>query len=208
VLRRAPLASGNIVEDMQLGLDLARAGYPPKFCAEARVGGLLPSGRDAADRQRTRWEHGHLRTLLTQFPRLLRSALRQRRLDLLGLGLELSVPPLSMLGLLWVAAVLLWCATRVPLPGALLACEAIIAAAVLLAVWTRFGRDCLPFSSLLAAPFYILAKIPIYLAFVWRPQRVWVRTTREQLGQSSDCAGDDVVSTPAPGGAGETATTT
>jgi cellulose synthase/poly-beta-1,6-N-acetylglucosamine synthase-like glycosyltransferase len=211
VLRRAPLASGNIVEDMQLGLDLARAGHPPKFCAEARVGGLLPSGRDAARRQRTRWEHGHLRTLFAQVPWLLLSAVRQCRPDLLGLALELSVPPLSMLTLLWGAAVLLWCATRTPLPGALLASEAILAAATLLGSWFRFGRDCLPFTSLLAAPFYVLTKIPIYLAFVWKPERAWVRTTREPLTPSPDCATEDSISAPvratAPVGAGGAAST-
>ena len=197
VLRQAPLASGNIVEDMQLGLDLARAGHPPKFCAEARVGGLLPSGRDAARKQRTRWEHGHLRTLLAQVPRLLLSAVRQRRLGLLGLALELSVPPLSMLGLLWVLAALLWCATQAPLPGALLASESLLAAATLLGSWIRFGRDCLPFTSLLAAPFYVLTKIPIYLAFVWKPERAWVRTTREPLTPSPDCAREDAALAPA-----------
>jgi hypothetical protein len=31
-LAGAPLASGHLVEDMQLGLDLAAAGAPPRFC--------------------------------------------------------------------------------------------------------------------------------------------------------------------------------
>src|SRR5205085_11222499 len=31
ILRNAPLASGNIVEDMRLGIDLALAGHPPLF---------------------------------------------------------------------------------------------------------------------------------------------------------------------------------
>jgi len=186
VLCQAPLASSSIAEDTQLSLDLARAGHPPKFCAAARVGGLLPSRRDVAYRQRTRWEHGHLRTLLSQVPLLLLSAVRQRRPALLGLALELSVPPLSMLGLLWVAAVLLWWATRAPLPGALLAFEALLAAATLLGCWIRFGRDCLSFASFLAAPFYVLTKVPIYLAFVWKPQQEWVRTAREPPGRSTD----------------------
>jgi hypothetical protein len=131
---------------------------------------------------------------------------RQRRLDLLGLALELSVPPLSMLALFWVAAALLWCVTRAPLPAALLASEALLAAATLLGSWVRFGRDCLPFTSLLAAPFYVLTKIPIYLAFVWKPERAWVRTTREPLEQPPVCASHDAVSDPAretaPVGAG------
>jgi len=104
LLQGANLASGNIVEDMQLGIDLAVKGHPPRLCAQALVHGELPAGRRAAVTQRTRWEHGHLRTLLRQVPRLVGAAIRQRRLGLAGLALELSVPPLSMLGLLWAAA--------------------------------------------------------------------------------------------------------
>src|SRR5262249_7121868 len=104
-LRDAHLASGNIVEDMKLGVDLALAGHPAKLCPLARVSGELPSGRDAAVTQRTRWEHGHLQTLLTQAPRLVLASLRQWRPSLLGLALELSVPPLSLLLLLWAVAV-------------------------------------------------------------------------------------------------------
>ena len=85
LLRGAALAHGNIVEDMQLGLDLAAAGCPPRFCPEARVRSEFPSSRKAAAGQRTRWEHGHLQTLLRQAPRLAAAALLRRRLDLLGL---------------------------------------------------------------------------------------------------------------------------
>src|SRR5439155_18560878 len=96
LLRDAPLASGHIVEDMRLGIDLAIAGHPPVFEPFAEIGGELPSGRTAARGQRTRWEHGHLGTMLTQVPRLAREAVRQRRADLAGLALELGVPPLSV----------------------------------------------------------------------------------------------------------------
>jgi cellulose synthase/poly-beta-1,6-N-acetylglucosamine synthase-like glycosyltransferase len=189
VLCQAPLASGNIVEDMQLGLDLACAGHPPQLCLTARVDGVLPSGRAAAFRQRTRWEHGHMLTLLTQAPRLLASAVRRGRPDLLGLALEVSVPPLSVLGLLYVVMASLCFVVRSPLPGLLLGCGGLVAGVAILAAWLRFGRSCLPFTSLLAAPFYILAKIPIYLFFLLRPQRAWVRTQRDlakpPLGEES-----------------------
>ena len=96
-LKDLPLASGNLVEDMQLGLDLAIAGYPATFCSEAHLRSPMPSSAKAALGQRTRWEHGHLQTLVTQVPRLFKAALRQRRLDLLSLAMELAVPPLSLL---------------------------------------------------------------------------------------------------------------
>jgi hypothetical protein len=180
VLRRAPLASGNLVEDMQLGLDLARAGHPPRLCLHARVDGVLPTGPDAASRQRTRWEHGHLRTLLTQAPRLLAAAAGGGRVVLLGLALELGVPPLSALGLLLAAAACLCLLARAALPGLVLASGAAAVAAAVLAAWVRFGRDVVPLSCLLAAPFYVAAKAPIYLRFLLRPQKAWVRTARDQ----------------------------
>ncbi len=40
------LASGNIVEDMKMGLDCARAGFPPLFCPEAMVLSHFPASTD------------------------------------------------------------------------------------------------------------------------------------------------------------------
>src|SRR5207249_394703 len=58
VLERVSLASGALVQDMPLGLDLLLAGHAPLFCAEARIWSRLPKGRAAARSQRMRWEHG------------------------------------------------------------------------------------------------------------------------------------------------------
>ena len=66
--------------------------------------GLLPQQKHAAKSQRTRWEHGHLETLLKQVPHLLNASVRQKRFDLLALALELCVPPLSLLVMMWAAA--------------------------------------------------------------------------------------------------------
>jgi cellulose synthase/poly-beta-1,6-N-acetylglucosamine synthase-like glycosyltransferase len=185
VVRDAPLASGNIVEDMQLGLDLAAAGHPPRFYPEAVVSSKLPAGRRAAAIQRTRWEHGHLRTTLTQVPRLLGAAFRQRRVALLGLALELSVPPLSMLFLLWAAALLgstlLGYFAGTWLPALVLAGSGLATLLAIFTAWCKFGRAHLPFWSLLAAPLYALRKVPIYFGFFLRPQRAWVRTARVPL---------------------------
>jgi cellulose synthase/poly-beta-1,6-N-acetylglucosamine synthase-like glycosyltransferase len=182
VLHGVELANANIVEDMKLGVDLAVAGHPARFCPEAQVSGELPTAGRAAVTQRTRWEHGHLQTLATQVPRLFGAALRQRRLDLLGLALELSVPPLSMLfllGALAAAAALGWWATGGSIGPAVALGAGMLA--VLLSIflaWAKYGRERLPFLSLLAAPFYVLWKIPIYLAFLVRRQQAWVRTER------------------------------
>src|SRR5262249_21057825 len=70
VIQAAHLGTGNIVEDMKLGADLALAGYPPRLCPAARLCGAAAPDRQATVKQRTRWEHGHVGTLLTQAPRL------------------------------------------------------------------------------------------------------------------------------------------
>lgn len=192
LLRGAKLAHGNIVEDMQLGLDLAVAGHPPLFCPQARVRSELPAGRRAAVSQRTRWEHGHLKTLLGQVPRLLAAGAHRRRLDLIGLALELSVPPLSMLFLLWAAAFAVmagWAATGESAgPATALAAGALAVLLSIFAAWVKFGRERLPLASLLAAPFYVLGKLPIYLAFLVRPQRAWVRTERDTSPENARAA--------------------
>lgn len=183
VLRDAALASGNIVEDMQLGIDLAVAGHPPQLCPEALVSGELPSGGRVALAQRRRWEHGHLVTMLTQVPRLLRAAFRQRQFRLLGLALELSVPPLSLLFLLWAAVLVVavgwWLVGGSPWPAGMLLLGALAVVMAIFAAWFKFGRDRLPFTALLAVPFYVLWKVPIYVTFLFRRQKTFNKTQRD-----------------------------
>src|SRR5204863_991588 len=94
---------GNVVEDMQWGIDLALAGHPPLFLPEAYVNSPLPQTQKAASTQRTRWEHGHLSTLLSQVPRLLLLAAKHRRWSLFCLACDLAIPPLSLLVASYVA---------------------------------------------------------------------------------------------------------
>jgi cellulose synthase/poly-beta-1,6-N-acetylglucosamine synthase-like glycosyltransferase len=184
-LRSAPLASGNIVEDMQLGIDLAIAGQAPVFCARARVRSELPCSAAGAASQRTRWVHGHLRTLATQTPRLLAAAIRSQRPGLLGLALELSVPPLSALVLAWLAILVALTAgclaggPALPLAMATAACTAALFA--LLAAWWRFGREHLSAADLLVVPMELASRLPILFRFLVRPQAAWVRTARRAV---------------------------
>ncbi len=183
VIQKATLASGNIVEDMQLGLDLAIAGAPPVFGSDARVTGRLPQQREAAKSQRTRWEHGHLQTLLTQVPQLFKASLGQRRFDLLAIALDMCVPPLSLLVMMWVAAMggasIAGALGASWSPAILLAIEGLLILISIVGAWAKFGRDDLPVMTLLAVPFYLLWKIPLYLAFLVRPQKEWTRTERD-----------------------------
>lgn len=181
--RNVPLEGRHLTEDMQWGIDLAIAGRPALFVEEAEVTSPLPSQPAAIRSQRTRWEHGHLRTLLTQVPRLLKIAIASRRWSLAALALDLAVPPLAMLVLLLVAGQLaafgLWQLGGSALPLAVLSVAMAACGGSVLWAWHRLCRNEVPLGILLRAPTYAIAKLPMYAAFLFRPQRHWVRTPRE-----------------------------
>lgn len=183
VANKLPAASGRLAEDMWMTVELAKEGITTTFCSQAHVLGELPGNADAAKAQRTRWEHGHLETILGQGSRLFHAAFVHRNMGLLVLGFDLLVPPLSLFALLWVGILTttIFAAgvgfSRVP------AQVTIISGALLLfaigAAWAKYGRLTLPFKTLLFIPFYLGAKLPIYLMFLWKRQTTWVRTGRD-----------------------------
>ena len=183
VLQQVPHPKSHIVEDMHYSVDLALAGFAPLPCMEAVVESKLPDAQDAARTQRTRWEHGHLSVILSQGPRLLLGAIRQRSLRLLVLWLELMVPPLSLLlfvlaasgGAFLLASLL--SAVWAPLGSVLVSVGVCLTG--LTAAWWRFGRRALPPQMLLQVPRYIFGKLSIYTKFLSSPEKAWVRTARD-----------------------------
>jgi cellulose synthase/poly-beta-1,6-N-acetylglucosamine synthase-like glycosyltransferase len=182
-MREADLANGHLAEDVQLGLTLAAAGYAPCFCPEARVESWFPADRGGLESQRKRWEHGHLASILSAVPRTLWRGLRFHHLGAVALALDLCVPPLALLALL----VTLSCGLGAWIAGTALAQQAFalaalvsavgFAAAILLAWWS-VGRRWITFPELVSAPGYVLKKLPVYVSFVARRQREWIRTSR------------------------------
>lgn len=177
------LASGHLVEDLKMGLDLCRNGKPPLFCPNAQVTSWFPASDEGLGAQRRRWEHGHLGVLLKDAPRLLVEGVTRRNGPLLALALDLMVPPLALLvlalagvfSLAWLAWLVLGVATAAWLAsGAML----MLAVAILLA-WHRFCRGLIAFSVLLYAPLYAAKKIPLYLGFLIKRQVDWVRSKRD-----------------------------
>lgn len=189
-LQSADLASGHIVEDLKLGLDLARADHPPLFCPEAIVTSRFPISSEGIETQRTRWEHGHLSVILNEAPRLLLHSLVRVRMDLLALALDLCVPPLTLLVLLvmaaWLGGMLLYVFSGTLWP---LACAtgvaALLAAAVALS-WACYGRRVISLGALLSAAGYALWKIPIYVRFLLARQVDWVRSKRDSGTQNGE----------------------
>jgi cellulose synthase/poly-beta-1,6-N-acetylglucosamine synthase-like glycosyltransferase len=182
LIENAPLASGNLVEDMLLGLELAARGAAPRFCPDALVTSYFPQSTSDLASQRYRWEHGHLAVMLNAVPKALLRALRTRNLPLAALALDLMVPPLALLVLLLCMAVLgaaglRWAgagAAALAISTSLLA----ILAVALMANWWTFGRPHLSLWDLCRGVGYFLWKIPLYVRFLVRRQVRWVRSER------------------------------
>ncbi len=177
------LASGHIVEDLKMGLDFCRNGKPPLFCPDAKVSSYFPRSEEGLSSQRTRWEHGHLGVILSDAPKLLVESLGRRNWKLLGMTLDLLVPPLALLTLVVVAAfVLAWLLfglSGLPAPAAIATVGVVMLGISILLAWARCGREIISFVSLLYAPFYAAKKIPLYLGFLLKRQVDWVRSKRD-----------------------------
>jgi cellulose synthase/poly-beta-1,6-N-acetylglucosamine synthase-like glycosyltransferase len=182
VIHGAPLATGHIVEDLQLGLDLASAGTPPLFCPQALVTSTFPSSVEGMLAQRTRWEHGHLDVALKVGPVMMWRALSHRRWQMATMVVDMCVPPLASLVMMMLVTLLL--SGLLSLAGHALALQIVatawlaLAAAVLLA-WRRFGSHIVSFGDLLSVPLYVAAKVPLYIQAFTRRQVEWVRTKRD-----------------------------
>ncbi|AFY55946.1 glycosyl transferase [Rivularia sp. PCC 7116] len=183
VIRSVNVASGHLLEDIKLGLDLNLIGHKPIFYPQARVTAYLPSSSQAAKSQKTRWIHGHLQIIQTYIPILLKQAILQKRFDLLPSILDLCIPPLTLAvmtwwGLMTISLVFalfqgLW------MPAILSLSAGLCLFAGLFLAWAKFAINLIPLDKLLAVPLYVLGKIPVYLKFIVAPQKAWVRTERE-----------------------------
>jgi len=183
VIRTMDLASGWLVEDLKLGLDLAAAGHPPLFCPAAHVTSQFAATAKARASQHSRWAHGHMMTIIELAPRFLASALANANLGLLALTLDLIVPPLSLLAMLLILTLAL--AGLSAVLGAGFAALTISAAcgvafATCLAIaWDKFGRDILPARAISSVPFYVLARLGLYgQLLAGRKTAQWIRTDR------------------------------
>jgi cellulose synthase/poly-beta-1,6-N-acetylglucosamine synthase-like glycosyltransferase len=184
-IRSVPLASGNIVEDLKLGLDLAAAGKAPVFLPSVTVTSEFPLSATGTDTQRKRWVHGHVGLIVTAVPRLLLQAIARRNPGLLVLTLDLAVPPLSLLGLLilgvLVLAVLGALAGASPVPAVLALVNAVLLGLALWTAWSRFGRDSLPVTALAAIGPLIGQKLALYGGMLrGRTSAKWIRTDRSK----------------------------
>ncbi|MCA1826854.1 MAG: glycosyltransferase family 2 protein [Myxococcales bacterium] len=169
MLRTHPPRAFSLVEDLEYGIALGRAGVRVHFAPEAFVASeMVPKGSVA---QRRRWEGGRARLARQLALPLLRDAIRTRSAMLLDLALDLLVPPLSKLALAIAIGLSLSLALGAPLWPWLL-CAALLAVHVARG-WQLSGvrlRD------LACVPAYVFWKL---FAVRRAPPQEWQRTERK-----------------------------
>lgn len=180
------LANGNIVEDMKLGIDLSLAGTPPLFYLNAKVTSYFPVATEVQTGQSTRWEHGHLAMILSEAPRLFMHGIAKLNKNLLAMALDLSVPPLALLVMLLFGYAVTTGIFATLFDFAHLAFQITLAGVSLLTVaiaiaWLGWGRNTISLFSLLLVPVYVILKIPHYVKFLFKRQKTWNKTERDEV---------------------------
>lgn len=183
VIRLADLASGAIVEDLKLGLDLALANYPPEFCPSVTVTSEFPVSPRGVQSQRQRWEQGHIGMILVSAPRLIATAISRYNLGLLALSLDVAVPPLILLCALVIGmSVFAGLMTLIGISTTPMLASVAITVSLLGGIflaWLKYGREILPARAALSLFFYVLTKFAIYKRIVTdKSDSQWVRTDR------------------------------
>jgi len=182
VIKDMDMGGDAIVEDMQMGIELAIQGSPTRFCPEALVSSAFPSSESDAGTQRKRWEHGHMMMILNNVPRLIVAAISKKDVKLLALGLDLMVPPLALqsilllFGLIIMGAAILFGMSYAPFITLAIGCVMFLS--TIIVAWYRFARKILSLKELLSIPAYIFSKFSIYRSFIFSRESKWNKTGR------------------------------
>jgi hypothetical protein len=185
VLRGVPYDAFSLVEDLEYGLRLGRAGHRVAYAGEATVRSEMVVSEKASRSQRRRWEEGRAELARAMARKIVVEALRHRSGLLLDLGIDLLVPPLSGLALsacagLAAASVATWSGLAGPCVVAVWGASVLMMAAYVSRGVILSGAGARGFLDLAAAPAYVAWKLALRLRPASRKsQREWVRTTRE-----------------------------
>ena len=180
------LATGNVVEDLALGIELVRRNEPPLFEEAAMVWSDASNGA-GTETQRVRWEGGFIATARQFAWPLIVEGLKRRQWQHFCLGVHLLVPPLTIVLMLNIVAFLLFaCLAVTGLPIIPVICSAallsLIVGAVALA-WIVEGRRHMPARMLPQIPVYLAWKLVMHLRLATgRRSIAWIRTERARKG--------------------------
>jgi cellulose synthase/poly-beta-1,6-N-acetylglucosamine synthase-like glycosyltransferase len=179
----AELATGNIVEDLKLGQDLAEAGHPPIFVEGATIWSDAETEGNTLS-QRRRWEGGFLQNAFRSGPAMFSRSLRSGDLRGLWAAINIIIPPFAMLIMLDLAALAF--GTTVTLlvggqwwPITALTATVLLAGTGISLAWAAGGSRFVSLSDLARAPLYLAWKLPLYVGLVRDgAPKGWHRTHR------------------------------
>ncbi|ACD90891.1 glycosyl transferase family 2 [Chlorobium limicola DSM 245] len=180
LLQRTGWPCHSIVEDMEFSLRLLQEEIDVHYNPDAIIRSEMVTSGNNATSQRSRWEGGRFTLVRQMAGPLLKLFLTTGRSSYLIALTELALPPLSLLVLLF--AIGTAAALLIGNPTQQLITLSWWAILIIYVASGQIQRKA-PLSTwavLLAAPLYILWKIPIYAAMLLRKKSTsWVRTTRE-----------------------------
>lgn len=183
VFESANLATASIVEDFQLGIDLAACGKYPQLISQATV--WSPAANESETMiQRSRWEGGFLTTTARHAPGLLLRALMRGSARQVFASLDLFIPPVSLLllgnfisFLVCLSLTLLAGLSKIFLLTMSSSCSAVGIAITI--VWIRQGQVFISLKALISVPPYFIQKILLHAKLAWDGAPTeWRRTNR------------------------------
>jgi cellulose synthase/poly-beta-1,6-N-acetylglucosamine synthase-like glycosyltransferase len=179
LLREHPWRAFDVTEDSEYHLRLVEAGERVEFVPEARVESAMPVTLAAAASQRERWESGGFELALRVARRLIAQGLARQDASALNAGIELLIPPQSLLLAANLASAAAAIALRAPLARRAAAFgiggQAVYVLGGLVLVRAPAGA----YRGLALGPLLAVRNAGLYarLARGWRPGG-WVRTPR------------------------------
>jgi cellulose synthase/poly-beta-1,6-N-acetylglucosamine synthase-like glycosyltransferase len=183
ILSKAPLASGDIVEDLSLGIFCAKFGKAPRFFPITEISSEFPQSKTARAIQRSRWETGHVQTILKLCPNLIVSSIKNRSVDTLAMAIDLLIPPLALhcslifVCLLTSVVVFLYSGFVFPVIASFASISFLLLAVFI--AWLQVGKGKVGIFDLLYIPLYVLKKLPSYFSAFAMKSYAWVRTKRD-----------------------------
>jgi cellulose synthase/poly-beta-1,6-N-acetylglucosamine synthase-like glycosyltransferase len=160
---------------------LRNVGYRTTALPDTLIEGMLPLKENTALSQWRRWALGHMELYFKVAPILMLKGFLRRNKDKFALGLELAVPQLAFLIILWGVGMTLSIASSIaygtgPLIYLLITSTLFFNAISVSCIKNSTGEK--TFTALKATPKYLLWKLPLYLGFFTGRERKWKKTLR------------------------------
>lgn len=183
LLQAVPYKAFSLTEDLEYGIDLGLAGFRVAYVDEAHCNAEMVSTEQSARTQRQRWERGRFALMRSKTKPLLIAALRRHSALCLDLALDLLVLPISYVGLIIAALIVVAATASIWISGMQLwlwlgAACAVSLMCYVLRGWQLSGIGLVGLWDLTRAPGFLLWKLR--LLFRRGNSNAWERTDRER----------------------------